>query len=241
MIKETNNQQSHLSSGSSLLASCHNSSVYLQLSCQAVLNTPEAVQENRHVKVGDKPTRPQVHHFKKRILVKTTKPWTNIRFPFDIRPSNHIHKEKEPVYHLTTGPFTVTHMSLFGQQPAPGYQSAVRTLPRLNLPYGTIGGPLAHFSSLDVSRQCAEVRNSIRTLKTTFNAARDVTTKVLCVEGPEQKCHHCSASRLFCKSYTSLLSVVPPHWYQRPGLLKNRHICTVIKDAWNYLWPTLWM
>lgn len=143
------------------------------------------MQEDRHVKVGSKPiTNPQVYHWKnyagKYLEVLNQ---GSIRFPFDIGPSNPTHKEKQPVYHLRTGPFTVTHMSLFGQQPAPGYQSAV---PLLNLSYGTIGAPLAHFSSLDVSQQGAEGRNSVRTFRTIINVPWDVATKVPYVQGTEQ-------------------------------------------------------
>lgn len=57
----------------------------------------------------------------------------------------------------------MTHMSLFGQQPPPGYQSAALTLPLIRPSYGSPGGPLAHFSSLDVSSEGGEGRNSVRT------------------------------------------------------------------------------
>lgn len=72
----------------------------------------------------------------------------------------------------------MTHMSLFGQQLPSGYQSAACSRPFIGLSYGSISGPLAHFSSLDVSSEGGEGRNSIRTLCHTLHMAQSRTSDV---------------------------------------------------------------
>lgn len=118
-------------------------------------------------------------------MVYISKPWTNTRFPFDIRPSNLIHKEKESVYHwLLLFVFkTVLTMTHIWTAASKGLSVSSGAL--CNLCYWTIWAPSPHFLSLDVSRQGAEGRNSVRTFRTIFNASRYVITKVPCVQGIE--------------------------------------------------------
>lgn len=68
----------------------------------------------------------------------------------------------------------MTHMSLFGEQLPSGHQSAACSRPFIGLSYGSISGPLAHFSSLGGG----EGRNSIRTLCHTLYMAQSMTSDV---------------------------------------------------------------